>query len=280
MRTIKELFKKKIRFIVSAVALLILCSFSLVSAATTYPKPTTLKYVNDYNNTLDDSTKEYIVSVGKELEDKTGAQEVVIVVDSLEGQDINNYANEIFREWGIGQKDKNNGLLVLVSIKDRKWRVEVGTGLEGALPDIYTARVMDSVAQPKFKEENYSEGIKEAYSLFADSIAKEYNVSLDKNEKVTLPENSPETAAATNNTNTGMVGILIVIALIVLDFIFNRGRITLLIINLLFLSGRHGGGGGGNGSGWGGNDGGGNDGGGFGGMGGGSSSGGGSSGGW
>jgi len=278
MRTIKELFKKKIRFIVSAVALLILCSFSLVSAATTYPKPTTLKYVNDYNNTLDDSTKEYIVSVGKELEDKTGAQEVVIVVDSLEGQDINNYANEIFREWGIGQKDKNNGLLVLVSIKDRKWRVEVGTGLEGALPDIYTARVMDSVAQPKFKEENYSEGIKEAYSLFADSIAKEYNVSLDKNEKVTLPERSTETT--TNNTNTGMVGILIVIALIVLDFIFNRGRITLLIINLLFLSGRHGGGGGGNGSGWGGNDGGGNDGGGFGGMGGGSSSGGGSSGGW
>ena len=64
MKTIKGLFKKKIRCIVSAVALLILCSFSLVSAATTYPKPTTLKYVNDYNNTLDDSTKEYIVSVG------------------------------------------------------------------------------------------------------------------------------------------------------------------------------------------------------------------------
>jgi len=268
MRTRKALLKKSRLRVVLLVVLLALFSFTFVSAATEFPSPTDLKYINDYTSIIDITTKEYIVSVGKELEDKTGAQEVVVIIDSLEGKDINTYANELFRTWGIGQKGKNNGLLVLLSIKDRKWRVEVGTGLEGALPDIYTARVMDSVAQPRFKEGNYSRGIKEAYSLFADSIAKEYNISLDKNEKVNLPEQG----RANRNRNTGMLGGILLAVLVVLDFIFNRGRMTLFMLSLAFLSGRGGrnnGGGGGSSSG-----------GGFGGMGGGSSSGGGSSGGW
>lgn len=274
MKKRRNLFKKNARCIVLILALFSLVSFSFVSAATTYPKPTDLKYINDYTDVIDSNTKEYIVSVGKELEDKTGAQEVVVVIDSLKGQDLNNYANELFRTWGIGQTGKNNGLLVLLSIKDRMWRVEVGTGLEGALPDIYTSRVMNSVAQPKFKEGNYPVGVKEAYSLFADSIAKEYGVTLDKNEKITLPNKDNVTV----NKNTGIFGIIFVVVLIILDFILNRGRITLFIMSILFWSNRRGGGGGG--SGWGGGDNNGGNGGGFGGMGGGSSSGGGSSGGW
>ncbi|HEY8804503.1 MAG TPA: TPM domain-containing protein, partial [Clostridium sp.] len=152
MRSIRVLFNKCTFHMFLALTLLLLLSFTLVNAESRYPKPTDLKYINDYTSTLDSSTKEYIISVGKELEDKTGAQEVVVVIDSLNGSDIATYANELFRTWGIGQKDKNNGLLVLVSIKEKKWRVEVGTSLEGAVTDIYSARVMDSVATPKFKE--------------------------------------------------------------------------------------------------------------------------------
>ncbi len=103
---------------------------------------------------------QYILSVGKELEDKTGAQATVVVIDSLEGETIESYANGIFRNWGIGQKDKNNGLLILLSVKEKKWRVEVGTGLEGAITDIYSSRVMNEFAVPKFKQNQYGQGLR------------------------------------------------------------------------------------------------------------------------
>ena len=103
---------------------------------------------------IDSDSTQYILSVGKELEDKTGAQATVVVIDSLEGETIESYANGIFRNWGIGQKDKNNGLLILLSVKDKKWRVEVGTSLEGAITDIYSSRVMNDFAVPKFKRLN------------------------------------------------------------------------------------------------------------------------------
>jgi uncharacterized protein len=248
--------------------LLILVNFfslTQVKAATTYPKPTDLKYINNYTSTpIDDATKNYIVSVGKELEDKTGAQEVVVIIDSLQGNDILAYSNELFRTWGIGQKGKNNGLMILISIQDKQWKVEVGTGLGGAITDIYSARVMDGVATPKFQQGDYSGGIKDAYSLFADSIAQEYNVTLSKNEKITLP--AQDTSATNNTTNLVVAGIIFF--LILLDFIFNGGRITLFLMARAFFFGGRGGG----------NDRGG--GGGFGGFGGGSSSGGGSSGRW
>lgn len=237
-------------------------SFSAVFAAD-YPKPTELKYVNDYTgNTLDVSTKEYIISVGKELEDKTGAQEVIVVIDSLDGADIDAYANELFRNWGLGQKGKNNGLMILLSIKDRAWRVEVGTGLEGAVTDIYSSRVMNAVAVPLFKEGNYSQGLKDSYSVFADDIAKEYNVTLDKNEKITVPQEN-------SNSSNPFNSMGFVIFIIIIWFLFFRRR------------GGFGGFGGGGffGGGFGGGGfGGGSSGGGFGGFGGGSSSGGGSSG--
>lgn len=261
MKRGKALLYKCTSYVVLALVLFVSFYFSTVNAETQYPKPTDLKYINDYTSTIDDATRKYIVSVGKELEDKTGAQEVVVVIDSLQGNDIAAYANGLFRTWGIGQKDKNNGILVLISIKDRKFRVEVGTALEGAVTDIYSARVMDSVAKPKFKEGNYSEGIKESYSIFADSIAKEYNVTLDKNEEVNLFAKDNTTG---NKTTERFAGLFVVF--VILDLIFNRGRVTFFIISIIFWSGRGGGG----------NDGGG----GFGGMGGGSSSGGGSSGDW
>jgi uncharacterized protein len=262
MRRCGVLINKYIFHVFLALTLFISLSFSLVSAETTYPQPTALKYINDYTSTVDDSTKEYIISVGKELEDKTGAQEVVVIIDSLQGNDIAAYANGLFRTWGIGQKDKNNGLLILISMKDRAWRVEVGTSLEGAVTDIYSARVMDSIANPRFQEGNYSQGIKDSYSIFADTIAKEYNVTLDKNENISLPADN-----STNNSPSGMIPAILIGVLIMLDIIFNRGRITFFIIARFFWFGRGGGGGD-------------NNRGGFGGMGGGSSRGGGSSGRW
>ena len=243
-----------------------------VNAEPKFPVVTELKYVNDYAKVLDNESVQYILSVGKELENKTGAQATVVVIGSLQGESVESYANGLFRNWGIGQKDKNNGLLILLSMQEKKWRVEVGTGLEGAITDIYSASVMNDFAVPKFKQNQYGQGLRAAYSIISDNIAKEYKVKLDKNINVPkYNENVQNTSIPKKGNGFLLIGIIL---LIFLDFILNRGRITRFIITVLFWSsiGRRGGR---NGGGFGGGSGGGS-----GGFGGGSSSGGGSSGGW
>jgi len=262
-------------FIVAIISMFLLSgiiAMKLANAEPKFPVATKLKYVNDYAKVIDSESAKYFLAVGKEIEEKTGVQAIVVVIDSLQGQSIDSYANGLFRNWGIGQKDKNNGLLILLAMQEKKWRVEVGTGLEGAITDIYSARVMNDFAVPKFKQNQYGQGLREAYSVLSDNIAKEYKVKLDKNI------NAPKYNENVPNSNSPKKGNWIlgigVIILVFLDFILNRGRITRFIVTLLFWSsiGRRGGR---NGGGFGGGSGGGS-----GGFGGGSSSGGGSSGGW
>lgn len=263
---------KKLKFLLISLIVSLLFSSSLITfAETTLPSPTNYKYVNDYVGILTQDDKEKIISIGKELEDKTGAQAVTVIIDSTNGEPIEEYALKLFRTWGIGQKNKDNGLLILVAINDRSWRVEVGRGLEGAIPDALSNRVMESLATDSFKEGNYGEGILNSYSSFSDLIAEEYDVTLDKSLNITIPkENNSEKVPLF--TSMGFLGVLLLI-----DLIFNRGSITLLILRILFLTGGYGRGGRGGGSGgFGGSSGSG----GFGGFGGGSSNGGGSSGKW
>lgn len=247
-----------------------------------YPKPTQYKYVNDYANIIKMQDLENIVSIGKELEDKTGAQAVIVTINSLDGRNLEEYAHGIFQNWGIGNQKKNNGLLILVSKKDRKWRVEVGTGLEGVITDIESNRIMEKYFKPQAKNGEYGKGLKYSYSVISDNIAKEYNVKLNKNQNIRLPKANSR-GSDSKNANK-FIGILI--ALILIDVFLNKGRglgavTELLFWDSLFNKGRRrfydddddhddffGGFGGGS------------SGGGFGGFGGGSSSGGGSSGSW
>lgn len=138
--------------------LLIFIVSSVLLLSVEFPKPTPYKYVNDYVGVLDKTTVEKIISVGKELENKTTAQVVVVVVPSLSGLTVEEYANRLFREWGIGQKEKNNGVLLLVAMNDRKVRIEVGYGLEGAIPDGKAGRILDEYVIPYFKTESTRKG--------------------------------------------------------------------------------------------------------------------------
>lgn len=232
----RNLNKTGLTFIL--VITLIIASPILAKAEKNFPKPTNLKYVNDYVGVIDDETKEYMVSVGNELEKKTGAQMSVVVIDSLEGSDVESYANTLFRQWGLGQKGKDNGVMILLSVKDKKWRVEVGRGLEGRITDIYSSRVMEQIAKPLLKEEKYGEAMKKVYSVFADDVAKEYNVTLEKNEKVKVPQKK--------KSGGGVIPSIIFI--IILLSIFGgkggrRGRRTsiwdLIFLNSLFSNRRN-----------------------------------------
>lgn len=142
------------------------------------PQPTSYKYINDYVGIVSEDYFKKIISLGKELEEKTGAQVTVVVLKTIGDATIEEYAVELFRKWGIGQKGKDNGVLLLVAVDDRIMRIEVGYGLEGAIPDGKAGRIRDEYIIPYFKEGNYSKGIYYGYLAIAREVAKEYNVEL------------------------------------------------------------------------------------------------------
>jgi uncharacterized protein len=95
----------------------------------------------------------------KDLEDKSGIQVVVATVKSLEGSDIETYANQLFRNWKLGEAKKNNGVLLLVAPNEHKVRIEVGYGLEGTLTDALSSVIISSAMVPRFKANDFSGGI-------------------------------------------------------------------------------------------------------------------------
>jgi uncharacterized protein len=95
----------------------------------------------------------------KTLEDKSGIQLVVATVDSLQGEEIEPYANALFRHWQLGEKEKNNGVLLLVAPKQRRVRIEVGYGLEGTLTDALAKIIITNAMAPRFKAGDFGGGI-------------------------------------------------------------------------------------------------------------------------
>src|SRR5262249_61989284 len=95
----------------------------------------------------------------KDLEDKSGIQLVVATVTSLQDNDIETFANALFRHWKLGEAKKNNGVLLLVAPKERKVRIEVGYGLEGTLTDALAQVIIASAMVPRFKANDYSGGV-------------------------------------------------------------------------------------------------------------------------
>jgi uncharacterized protein len=144
------------------------------------PKPSASSgiYVQDYAGIISAPARSYLQSLGQQLDQKTTAQLVVVTVKSLNGIPLEDYSLKLLRDWGIGNKEKNNGVLMLVSTGDRQSRIEVGYGLEGKLTDSFTGKIQDQYMVPYFRKGTYEEGIARGYEALAQSIAKEYNMQL------------------------------------------------------------------------------------------------------
>lgn len=157
-----------------------------VSAAVVSPDD--VFYVYDGAQVLSEETEQYILNTNRELEGKTGAQIVVVTISSLEGRSLEEYATELFRQWGIGDSEKNNGVLLLCAVGDRQFRVEVGYGLEGDLPDGKTGRMQDAYIIPLLQEDQFDAGIKNGYSAFLQAVAEAYDVSITGEAAVSYEE--------------------------------------------------------------------------------------------
>jgi uncharacterized protein len=115
--------------------------------------------VVDNAEIMQPATRERLTTLLKGYEDKTTAQIAVLTVPTIGGESIEQYANDVFQEWKLGQKGKDNGVLVVVVPQDRKMRIEVGYGLEGALTDVAASRIIRNVMTPQFKAGHFDKGI-------------------------------------------------------------------------------------------------------------------------
>ena len=162
-------------FLFVIVSLLALASSAADAAV--LPKPSQREYIVDTADIVSAEDRAQIEKIGEELREKTKAEIVVVTVATLDGTDIESYANELFRSWGIGDAKQNNGVLLLIAKEDRKFRIEVGYGLEGKITDGYAGSVLDAM-KDEFRKENYSPAILGAYINLAQKACEEYGVGL------------------------------------------------------------------------------------------------------
>lgn len=129
-------------------------------------------FVNDFANILDAGVRQVIDGKLQNLKGTAGAEVAVVTIQSLEGETIENYAVKLFEEWGIGQKGKDGGLLILVAPNEREARIEVGYGLEGDITDLQAGQIVRNIMIPAFKDGDYSKGVSDAVDAVSAIISK------------------------------------------------------------------------------------------------------------
>ncbi|TGE20468.1 TPM domain-containing protein [Hymenobacter aquaticus] len=238
------------------------------------PRPNPPRLVNDLADMLRPDEEQALERKLVSYNDSTSSQIAIVTVPTLGDDEIANYAQQLYESWGIGQKGKNNGVLVLVAQQEHLARIQTGYGLEGAIPDALAKRIISNTIVPAFREDRYYEGLDRATSQLIALAKGEYQA-----------DQAPPSQRGRRDTSGSGWMFWLIIGVIVLFILMRsrgggggrgggfRGGMLPPIIFGDFSGGRgiFGGGGGGFGGGGGG---------GFGGFGGGSSGGGGASGSW
>ena len=241
-------FRTKLRHII-LIPLLSLFIFSPCLAVEIPDKPST--YVVDLAGVIDPAVKHNLNGLLQELEQKTTAQFIILTIKSLGGESLEAVSLSIAHDkWKLGQKGKDNGLLLLISLQDKKYRFEVGYGLEGVLPDSFVGTVGREYLVPHFKKGDYSTGIYAGAVIASKEIAEDAGVTLSG-----LPKMKKSLRVGRKKKSGGFLGSLFSLLLIVgLFFLFTRNpRLLLLLLMLSGMGGRrswgsgHGGGFGGGG---------------------------------
>src|ERR1039457_7171114 len=134
-------------------------------------------YVSDFANVIDPASKAQLEAYCAAVETSTGAQMALVTIATLEGEPVDDVGNTIYRAWGVGQKGKNEGALLLLVINDRRNRLEVGYGLEPIVPDGFAGSVLREM-RPALKQQLYGEALMAAAETIGAAVAKAKGVTL------------------------------------------------------------------------------------------------------
>jgi uncharacterized protein len=230
---------KIIRLFNAAAIALLLPAIALAEEAS-YPAPT--GFVNDFAEVLSPAAEAKIADLLRELDKKTSAEVAVYIVGTTSPETIESYAVTLFKNWrwpgatkpGIGKEGKDNGVLLLVVIADRKMRIEVGYGLEGTIPDAVAKRIVENLLLPRFREKKFDEGIAAAAEALAALISGEGGAAA-------VPPPTPAEEKAASSAADVVIPLAIVLGVI--------GFIVAIVI-LARKGGGSGGSAGSGGSGW------------------------------
>ncbi len=232
------------RSALAAFAFALALGVALVAGALDVPKPT--GPVTDLAGVLDGNAQAVLNERLTSYREQTGHQYAVLIIPSLEGQPIEDFAIRLVesKAWALGDGKADNGLLLLIALNDRKMRIEVGYGLEGAVPDALASRVISDIMKPAFREQRYGEGIATALdTLMRAGAGEQVNVQWKR------PNEHRRRAPGFS------IGGLLLLLLFVAPLLFRsrrRGGGIFYMGGGGFGGGGFGGGGGGGGGGWGG----------------------------
>ncbi len=174
------------RFILCAPLILLLLMYAAPSfSERPFPKPR--GPVNDFANVIPSSYEQKIVAVTNELLQKTDTAVVVVTMPDIGGAEYNDYATRLYQAWGIGKKGEDKGVLIFVTIKERKMRIETGYGVEGILPDGLVGEIRDRYMTPYLKTDKFGEGLLNGTLAVAMVIAKHSNIKLTGQMQLKTP---------------------------------------------------------------------------------------------
>lgn len=171
---------KRLFAAVIAVATVALCLCGCDEDSASSLTATDRFFINDFAEVIDSSDEDSIYNYGKSLyenEATKGAQVVAVTVETTNGEDPADYALELGRNWGVGNKDEDNGVVILLASEDRNIEISVGYGLEGALPDSKVGRLLDVYAIPYLEDDDFSKGMEEVYKAVVNEVYREYGIT-------------------------------------------------------------------------------------------------------
>lgn len=219
--------------------LLLLLPHGAIAAPNEIPAPVGDIYVQDFANILNDNEEIQMRNMGRSIEDQNTSQIAVLTVESIGETSIEEYAVEAYRKYGLGTKENNNGVLLVLAMQEKKIRIEVGYGLEGIIPDGKAGRILDEYAIPHLKNGQPNLAVMNTYQALANEVSGTSEF-----------ENAPREPEQQDFPIPTWLLIIIVIGVVVLDFMFFGGTLTYLLLSIISRGGGGGGGprGGGGGS--------------------------------
>ena len=207
----KVSFFRKFFSILLVVAAAFASQFSLAAPNSIYPaQPNPPRLVNDFASMMTPEQQQQLETLLLDFDKTTSSQIAVVTVKNLDGHEVADYTIGLFNEWKIGQKGKNNGVLILASLEDRKMWITTGQGMEGALTDGQAGTIVRHELTPEFKAGNFYEGFRKASIAIIAATKGEYTADDPK-------------GGGDGQGTVGAIIIIVIIIVIVLSVIFGKG---------------------------------------------------------